>query len=74
MRRFSEAFASFLQKHAPPFNHKITGDKWGFIIDTPYHPKNVQLAWKNGKSRVDLTFSGPHVGKAHHVLCQPEAF
>lgn len=74
VRRFSEAFASFLQKHAPPFNHKITGDKWGFIIYTPYHPKNVQLAWKNGKSRVDLTFSGPHVGKAHHVLCQPEAF
>jgi hypothetical protein len=72
VRRFSEAFASFLQQQTNlPFSHKITGDKWGFIINAPDIPQNVQLAWKNGKSRVDLTFSGPHVGKAHRVPALP---
>jgi hypothetical protein len=72
VRRFSEAFSSFLQQQANgPFSHKITGDKWGFIINTPDIPPNVQLAWKNGRSRVDLTFSGPHVGKARHVPAPP---
>jgi hypothetical protein len=72
VRRFSEAFASFLQ-HQPdgPFGHKITGDKWGFIINAPGIQPNVQLAWKNGKSQVDLTFYGPLVGKAHHVPVPP---
>jgi hypothetical protein len=53
----SEAFASFLQRQTYlPFSHKITGDKWGFIINAPDIPPNVQLAWKNGRSRVDLAF------------------
>lgn len=69
--RFSEAFASFLQQQTNSLSHKTTGDKWGFIINAPDIPQNVQLAWKNGKSRVDLTFSGPHVGKAHHVPAPP---
>lgn len=68
VRRFSEAFASFLQQQTGGvFSHKITGDKWGFIINNPEIPSNVQLAWKNGRARVDLTFTGPHVGKARHV-------
>jgi hypothetical protein len=72
VRRFSEAFASFLQQQANgPFGHKVTGDKWGFIINAPGIPQNVQLAWKNGRARVDLTFSGPHVGKAHRVPAPP---
>ncbi|MEZ2142248.1 hypothetical protein AAE026_08070 [Bradyrhizobium sp. DN5] len=72
VRRFSGAFASFLQRQTNGlFSHKITGDKWGFIINTPDIPQNVQLAWKKGKSRVDLTFYGPHVGKAGHILVPP---
>jgi hypothetical protein len=72
VRRFSESFASFLQQQADgPFGHKITGDKWGFIINAPGIPKNVQLTWKNGRSQVDLTFYGPLVGKAHHVPAPP---
>jgi hypothetical protein len=72
VRRFSEAFASFLrQKTNGLLSHKITGDKWGFIINSPDIPQNVQLAWKNGKSRVDLTLSGSHVGKASRVSAPP---
>lgn len=72
VRRFSEAFSSFLQQQTNGMlSHKITGDKWGFIINSPLVPQNVQLAWKNGKSCVDLTFYGPHVGRACHVLAPP---
>lgn len=68
VRRFSEALASFLQEQTNgQFSHKITGDRWGFIINAPDIPTHVQLAWKNGQSRVDLTFSGPQVGKARHI-------
>jgi hypothetical protein len=72
VRRFSGAFASFLRAQPDgPFDHKITGDKWGFIIATPHTPPHVQLAWKTGKRRVDLTFSGHNVGKARHVPAPP---
>ena len=68
VRRFSEKFASFLRvQPGGPFDHKPTGDKWGFIIATPHTPLHVQLAWKTGKRRVDLTFSDYNVGKARHV-------
>lgn len=68
VRRFSESFAAFLHQEANrPFSHKVNGDKWGFIIKSPEIPSNVLLTWKNGRGRVDLTFSGPHVGKARQV-------
>jgi hypothetical protein len=68
VRRFSEAFASFLRTQPDgPFDHKVTGDRWGFIIATPHTPSHVGLAWKPGKRRVDLAFSGHNVGKALHV-------
>lgn len=65
VRAFSAAFAAYLmERHAQRFSHSITSDKWGFIVEFPHRPVHVQLAWKTGRSSVDLTFSGHHVAKA----------
>jgi hypothetical protein len=65
VRRFSAAFATFLkERYADRFSHKLTGDKWGFIVGSPLTPAHVELAWKIGKSSVDLTFSSYNVSKA----------
>jgi hypothetical protein len=65
--QFSKAFAAFLATQPGLFSHVPTGDSWGFIVLHPEKRTHVQLAWKTGKNRVDLSFTGPHVGKAKHV-------
>jgi hypothetical protein len=65
--KFSEAFANFLQTQPGAFSHAVTGDSWGFIVAHSEKRTHVQLAWKTGKSRVDLTFTDQHVGKAKHI-------
>jgi hypothetical protein len=68
VRHFSEKFGSFLRTQlGGPFDHKPTGEKWGFIIATPLAPSHVELAWKAGRRKVDLTFSSYNVGKAGQV-------
>lgn len=67
VRRFSQSFKRYLNAQNEGLDHTVTGDKWGFIIKTSKTPAYVQLAWKNGKGRVDLTFWGSHIGKAAQI-------
>jgi hypothetical protein len=65
VRRFSVAFAAFLkERYADRFSHTLTGDKWGFTVASPHTPAHVGLAWKTGKSSVDLAFSSFNIDKA----------
>ncbi|WP_211912029.1 hypothetical protein [Tardiphaga alba] len=65
--RFSEEFAAFLKEQPDSFSHVPTGDSWGYFISHPEKPKNVQLIWKTGMNRVDLSLTGPNVGKAKNI-------
>jgi hypothetical protein len=64
--RFSRAFAAFLDaRYAGRFSHQTATEKSYFSIRTsPQTPKNVTLAWKPGKSVVDLTFTGQWIAAA----------
>lgn len=67
IRRFSSELRAYLTSLNEGFDHNVTADTWGFIIKSDRTPANVQIAWKNNPSRVDLTFGGDHVGKASGV-------
>ena len=62
--RFSSELRAYLCSLNEGFNHKITDEKWGFIIKPHRTPTNVQIAWKYNQACIDLTFYRDHVGKA----------
>lgn len=64
IRRFSAALKAYLVDLDEGFDHNVTGDPWGFILKSTETPACVQLAWKNNKGRVDLSFWDRHFGKA----------
>ncbi|MCY4311222.1 MAG: PD-(D/E)XK nuclease family protein [Rhodospirillaceae bacterium] len=64
IRRFSSELRDYLISLGDEFDHNETGDNWGFIINSPRTPTNVEIAWKNNQACVDLTFYRDHVGKA----------
>ncbi|MEQ8651811.1 MAG: hypothetical protein RIC87_05050 [Kiloniellales bacterium] len=64
VRKFSSELREYLISLNEGFDHLVTGDNWGFIIRSDRTPAHVQIAWKNNCGHVDLTFSGPNVGKA----------
>lgn len=67
IRRFSSELREYLISLNESFDHAVTGDNWGFIIRSQRTPAHVEIAWKNNRGRVDLTFSGRNVGKASAV-------
>lgn len=67
IQRFSEELHGYLVSLDEGFEHTLTGDNWGFIIKSDRTPAHVQLAWKNTRGRVDLSFSSYNLGKAKHI-------
>ncbi len=64
IRRFSSELRDYLDSLGEGFYHKVTGDKSSFSIKFDRPGRHVLIEWKNNQACVDLTFSGPNVGKA----------
>ena len=71
VRRFSKALKAYLNALGEDFDHAVISKNSWFIIRSSQTPADVEIGWKNGKGRVDLTFSGQHVGKAKFVTAPP---